>query len=114
MNKKKDTGYLPSGIKEELRDKLAKRDWQKAPTKDKANPNHLTSKELEANQWSGVRTNPLTQDLEIWILGQKAKSISSFELSLNSAAFHEALCEIFATNGIEIVDPVEIMKNGHY
>lgn len=107
---KRDTGILKlsSGVPltEETRDKLAKID---GPRRKLETPvEQKTSRELEEEQWSGLRNNPITMQTEIWVLGTMRKKIPTDQLEKSPALLAAAFEEVFATNGsiIEIDAPV--------
>lgn len=105
--RKRDLGILPNGMKEELRDQLAKRDWSKAPDRNKLNPNHMDTAELKEARWSGLKFNHLVQQVEIWLLGDMRYALSKSEIENNPARMEEIYEEIFKLKEVELAPPPE-------
>lgn len=66
-------------------------------------PNHLDfcdSSELRTLEFSGVRYNELSMEMEIWIAGEKKASISKAEMRLNPAKWEEMYAKIFGINEV--------------
>ena len=57
------------------------------------------------NEFSGIRSDPILENVEIWVLGRVAKEVSKLSLNLNPRAVQEAYAEVFC------LDPanVEVM-----
>lgn len=71
-------------------------------------PNHpdfLTASELKAIKWSGLRHNSLTDDAEIWILGDCMKKVSKAEVQANPQAINYAYEEVFRLWEVQPDDP---------
>ena len=45
--------------------------------------------------FSGVRSDPILKNMEIWVLGSIAKEVSQLALELNPRAVEEAYAEVF-------------------
>ena len=45
--------------------------------------------------FSGVRSDPILKNMEIWVLGSVAKEVSQLALELNPKAVEEAYAEVF-------------------
>jgi len=66
-------------------------------------PNHLdfmTASELKAAKFSGLRHNSLTDDAEIWILGDLTRLITKAEVMQNPHAINQAMEEVFALHKV--------------
>jgi hypothetical protein len=105
--RKRDLGILPNGMREEQRDQLMKRDWSKAPDRDRNNPNLMTSLELKEAKWSGFRVNKITSQLEIWILGDIRGEITDEMYSKNPNVIKEAVERLFQLKEVQIARPYE-------
>ena len=105
--RKRDLGILPNGMREELRDQLAKRDWSKAPDRNKQDPNHMTTAELKEARWSGYRVNKIMNHLEIWILGDLRVIITDAMYSANPNIIAEKTEELFKLKEVEIARPYD-------
>lgn len=71
-------------------------------------PDFHTSSELAKNQWSGIRHNSVTNDAEIWLLGEMMVAISPEQVNLNMHAIDEAYAEIFGLHEVRPYDPALI------
>lgn len=63
-------------------------------------PSHMdfmTSEELKKAEFSGLRANSVTEDLEIWVFGELRKRISRFAWENNPNAIADAMQEIFGS-----------------
>lgn len=100
---KKDTGIatLPNGIqiREELRDQLLKRDWNKHTEGGYKPVADATTKNLKEQEFSGYRVNEFTAEVELWILGRIAVRRKCAQVQHNMAILAEMHEEAFATNG---------------
>lgn len=75
-------------------------------------PNHpdfMTTSELKKEQWSGIRHNALSQNCEIWLLGEIRASVSPELVELNHHAIDEAYAEVFCLH--EVRPDIPELKN---
>lgn len=86
------------GISETLRDELRKRDWSKPSTKPD-NPDTFTSRECAEKKFSGFRINPLTLDVELWIVGRVLSTRRLRTIQQNPGELGSMIEESCATNG---------------
>ncbi len=64
-------------------------------------PDFLSSLELKQQKWSGIRSNSITQELEIWALGELRGSMPEL-VAQNFPERWEALyAEVFALHHVE-------------
>lgn len=47
------------------------------------------------NEFSGIRSDPILMNVEIWVLGKVAKEIPRVSIELNPRAVQEAYAEVF-------------------
>jgi hypothetical protein len=67
-------------------------------------PNHpdfMTSGELKAASFSGMRVNSVSGDMELWVLGEIRKTVSTVAVSLDPQAINKAMEEVFALNEVQ-------------
>lgn len=109
----KDTGIIPDlGLHEEIRDRLAKRDWTKNnKAQDPNNADTWTTAECVTRRYSGFRIYALTREVELWVLGYIRARVKIELVEKNPsllATMHE---EVFLTGGTVIATdaPVEGM-----
>ena len=79
-----------------------------AKTEEYKRSNHndfATSSELKQRQFCGVRHNSLTNNMEIWILGDMVQTVSKEQMLLNPNAANEAYEKIFALNTVRPDNP---------
>lgn len=68
-------------------------------------PDFMTALELAKIEFTGMRHNSLTDDCEIWILGNLERRITREEVKLNPTAISRAYEEVFGlTEGTTIPD----------
>lgn len=70
----------------------------KAETEEFKRPNHpdfMTSSELKALEWSGVRQEKITGATEFWIGGEIVKLVTSEDIKINPKAIQLAHAELF-------------------
>lgn len=70
----------------------------KAQTEEFKRPDHpdfMTSSELKAAKWSGVRQVQLTNCTEFWIEGECVKMVTQQDIKLNPKAIQLAHAELF-------------------
>lgn len=60
-----------------------------------------TSKELRDREFSGMRRNSLTLEVEIWLLGNKEGSMSAVEIGLYPERWEELYSRIFALKDVK-------------
>ena len=61
-------------------------------------PNHpdfMFASELEKIKWSGLRHNSLSNDAEIWVLGEVVERVSKLQVQLNPLAINQAYEKVF-------------------
>lgn len=58
-------------------------------------PDFMDSAELRKAKWSGLRHNSLTDEAEIWMLGEVAERVSKQQTLLNPLAINEAYEKVF-------------------
>lgn len=66
-------------------------------------PNHSdfqVSSELKAKEFTGIRHNSITNQAEIWVLGNLEKTVSYEEVQLNPLAINQAMEEVFAVHEV--------------
>lgn len=66
---------------------------------DYKRPNHrdfMDSTELKKDNFTGMRHNSITDSVEIWVLGEKVRTVTNFELQTNRRAIVKALSDEFA------------------
>ena len=69
-----------------------------AETEEFKRPNHpdfMTSSELKALEWSGVRQEKISGATEFWIGGEIVKLVTSEDIKLNPKAIQLAHAELF-------------------
>lgn len=71
-------------------------------------PDFMTSSELKAKQWSGIRHNSITDTAEIWILGNLEETITATQVQLNPLAINEAFERLFAL--AEVMPDTDLAK----
>lgn len=79
----------------------------KKPTEGFDRPDHpdfMDTQELKKINFSGIRHNSLSEDIEIWVDGTIAKSITKFSRSMDERAVRKALEEVFGLEVVEIMD----------
>lgn len=59
-------------------------------------PDFMDSSELKKAKWSGLRHNSLTDEAEIWVLGEVVERVSQQQVMLNPLAINEAFEKAFA------------------
>lgn len=67
-------------------------------------PNHpdfATTSELKAQEFSGLRHNSLTDDAEIWILGEIRRKVSKNEVLLDPDAINKAFEEVYCLHEVQ-------------
>lgn len=75
-------------------------------------PNHpdfMTSSELKAIKFSGMRGNSITDSIELWTLGDMRVSISKTQVELDPLAVNKAYCELFCLDEVA-PDTVEMRE----
>ncbi len=72
-------------------------------------PDFMTSSELKKADWSGIRHNSITQNCEIWLLGEMKASVSPEMVELNHHAIDEAYAEVFSLE--EVRPDIPELKN---
>jgi hypothetical protein len=109
----KDTGIVTNlGLREDVRDQLAKRDWSRPSVSyDPNHPDNWTTAQCVANRFSGFRIHGFTREVELWVVGVLKVSMPLEQISHNPsllATMHE---EVFQTGGTFIMTdaPVEGM-----
>ena len=68
-------------------------------------PNHpdfMDSSELKKLQFSGVRANKLTQQMEIWLLGEVRASMAMKTVKLFPEKWERLYAEIFALEEVKV------------
>jgi hypothetical protein len=93
-------------IEEAVRDALQKHDFSAGPRR-KADPNFvdyskMSTAELERAEWSGIRQNDFTMNVELWVLGRIAVKRSYIEIARNPACLATMHEEAFKTTGTVI------------
>lgn len=58
-------------------------------------PDFMTSDELKKRGFSGLRSNSISNNIEIWIDGEVRKTLTYGELAVNPMAMSQAYEEIF-------------------
>lgn len=61
-------------------------------------PNHfkfMTAGELAKAEWSGVRENPLTKDIEYWVLGEIKARVTAEQAAADPGILEKAHRELF-------------------
>lgn len=58
-------------------------------------PDFLTSAELKAKEWSGVRLNSLIDTYEFWICGEIKKTVSAVGVAADYRVLEKAHVELF-------------------
>lgn len=61
-------------------------------------PNHpdfMDSSELKKAEFSGLRQNSISGDMEIWVAGQRRKTVSLVSMQLDKHAVEKAYAEVF-------------------
>jgi len=77
----------------------------KSITEDVKRPDHpdfLTSSELKAKEWSGVRLNSLIDTFEFWVAGEVRKTIAAELVRADYMLLEKAHVELF---GISTAHP---------
>ena len=67
-------------------------------------PNHpdfMTSGELRAKKFNGIRSNSLTEDIECWIEGEVVVCSSKLARTINPNDFEEKYAEYFGFHKVE-------------
>lgn len=63
-------------------------------------PDFYTASELKEKQWSGIRHNSITNDAEIWLLGECKAAITPEQMNLNMHAIDDAYADIFGLHEV--------------
>lgn len=84
----KDNIVIPSGTMEDF----------KRPN----HPDFMLASELKAANFSGLRVNSISKDMELWVRGEKVKSISESDIGFDPQAINKAVAEYF---GLDEVQP---------
>lgn len=66
-------------------------------------PNHpdfQTTTELSKDKFSGIRHNSLTDEAEIWVLGNLEARVSHADIAFNPLAINQAIEKVFALKEI--------------
>lgn len=64
-------------------------------------PDFMTTSELAANDFTGLRHNSITNDAEFWILGEVVRKVTKQEVLVNPTAISRAYEEVFALPYVE-------------
>ena len=59
------------------------------------NQSHKTRAWCRKNQFTGIRSDPILNNMEIWVLGSIAKEVSQLAISIDSDAVKKAYAEVF-------------------
>lgn len=71
-------------------------------------PDHtdfMTASELKAASFSGLRHNSITDDMEIWVLGEIKKIVTKWDQKSDPQALNKAYAEVFALGHVEFYNP---------
>lgn len=102
-------GIVPKiGVSEEVRDQLKKRNWKEKPKLDRADPNNMTTKELEQHRFSGVRNNKFTNQCELWLDGHVRATANADKVAKDPSVLAEMHERVFKTLGSLIdIEPLK-------
>lgn len=73
--------------------------YESADREEFKRPSHfdfMTHSELKKAGFSGVRHNSITDEMEIWILGEMKKAISKEDVELNPNIIEDTWAKLFA------------------
>lgn len=73
-------------------------------TEEFIRPNHhdfMDAEELRKMQFSGLRHNSISDDIEIWVHGEVRRRVTRSERVLNPAAVDQAFTEVFMQDGCQ-------------
>lgn len=59
------------------------------------NQSHKTRAWCRKNQFTGIRADPILNNVEIWVLGSMAKEVSELAISMDEHAVANAYAEVF-------------------
>jgi len=68
-------------------------------------PDFLTTSELKKAEFSGLRNNSITNDMEIWILGEIVKIVTKQMVAADPEALNKAYAEVFALEDVKFYNP---------
>jgi len=63
-----------------------------------------TMAQLQAAEFSGIRSNDLWNRFEIWILGQVADTVSYQQFFVNPNTLNETYCKVFGLHDMQLDD----------
>lgn len=63
---------------------------------------HKTRAWCRKNEFTGIRADPILNNVEIWVLGRIAKDVPEAVLKLNPNAVAEAYAEVFCINPSDV------------
>lgn len=64
-------------------------------------PDFMDSSELRKLEFSGVRANKLTQQMELWVLGEVVKTLSMIEANLHPEKWEALYAEVFCLGEVK-------------
>lgn len=73
--------------------------YESADKEEFKRPSHydfMVASELKKEQFSGIRHNSITNDVEIWILGEIRQRISKADLEVNPYLIEDTWTKLFA------------------
>ncbi len=77
--------------------------FESADLEEFKRPNHndfLTTQELKASEFSGIRINSITQTREIWVLGEIKASMPEHEIRYFPEKFDELYANVFGLHHV--------------
>lgn len=66
-----------------------------------------TSEELRKLEWSGIRGNSITTDVECWIKGEIVFSVSKAEMMTNPLIFEQKYADFFGLEHASKQEPIK-------
>lgn len=83
----------------DAKDYITSKKYESADKEEFKRPSHydfMVASELKAEQFSGIRHNSITNDVEIWILGEIRQKISRADLEVNPYLIEDTWTKLFA------------------
>ena len=79
--------------------------YESADKEEFKRPDHkdfMTSTELKETKFSGIRSNSINQDMEMWVAGKLVFRVTVEQRALNPNAWEDAFKDYFAINDVKV------------